>query len=101
MGFRGSRVQIPPSRSSKRKRRWRLARGAFSYLLLRCRLWCRFSVLRRGERYVAHLPLLAHDGEQRLGVGLLVTGEQRLRILPAARGRDVLERVVLSLGRPL
>ena len=50
---------------------------------------------------VADLPRLAHHGQERLTVGLLVARQQRLRVLPAAGFRNVLERQVLSFRRPL
>ena len=53
------------------------------------------------ERRIAHLLRLAHHRQQRVCIRLLIAGEQRLRVLPAARRGDVLERVMLSLCRPL
>src|SRR6266508_2919434 len=50
---------------------------------------------------IAHLLRLAHHCQQRVCIGLLIAGEQRLGGLPATRRGDVLEGVMLSLCRPL
>src|SRR6266511_4520403 len=50
---------------------------------------------------IAHLLRLAHYCQQRICIRLLIAGEQRIGVVPAARRGDVLERVMLSLCRPL
>jgi hypothetical protein len=40
---------------------------------------------------------LAHHGQQRVRIGLLIAGEQRLGVLPGAGRGDVLEGVMLSV----
>src|SRR5207245_5714737 len=89
------------------------AGGALCFNKRWCRLWCCFAdrlTRIRGsrrlhstgcERCVAHLLRLAHHCQQRVCIRLLIAGEQRLGVLPAARRGDVLERVMLSLCRPL
>jgi len=47
------------------------------------------------ERGIAHLLRLAHHCQQRICIRLLIAGEQRLDVLPAARRGDVLEGVIL------
>src|SRR3990172_681314 len=85
MGFRGSRVQIPPSR-----------------LLTQpgCCLGCRFSGPSGPRDGLSELPLLAHNGEERFVIGLLVALEERLGVLPATRRGNVLQRVPLPFGSP-
>src|SRR2546426_7293327 len=50
------------------------------------------------ERRIAHLLRLAHHGQQRVCIGLLIAGEQRLGVLPATRRGDVLEGDAFALS---
>jgi hypothetical protein len=87
MRFRGSRVQIPPSRLLTKP-------GA---------VWGSVST-RIGSDF-SKLALLAHDGEERFIVGLLVALEESLRVLPATlewtgRALRVLDSLPILVARP-
>src|SRR6266702_7698641 len=83
MGFRGSRVQIPPSRLVTQPG---------------CCLGCRFHL--SALHSFSNLALFVHHGEERLVIWLLVGGKERLRIPPASGCSDILEREIFALGRP-
>src|SRR5579872_4607023 len=72
MGFRGSRVQIPPSRLISKDLRFATLTGA------------RWGPVSRTNRAVPKLPLLAHHGEERFVIWPCVAGEQCHRVFPAA-----------------
>src|SRR5579859_2642420 len=98
MGFRGSRVQIPPSRLGKDQALQRVSLWSFFFVHPHavCNAVC-FS------RLAAHDPLrrVEHHLSDRLGIGLLVGLEQSRRVPPPSRRRDVLHRVAFALARPL
>src|SRR6266566_2498517 len=79
MGFRGSRVQIPPSRLSEDQALQRLSLWGFFFACTPCCEFCCES----GS--AAHNPLrrMQHHSLHRLGIGLLIRTKQRLFILPA------------------
>jgi hypothetical protein len=95
MGFRGSRVQIPPSRLHKSKHRTPL----WPAVLLRSPNEVPFGVpflpaaeLEAAPDRLRHavlpkLPGLAHDLEHGLGIRLSVDLEQRVHVLPPPRLR--------------
>jgi hypothetical protein len=97
MGFRGSRVQIPPSR---------LARTD-PVITCRTGLFLQVERLPLGLPFLltdgsfSHLSLLVHHGEQGVVVGLLITAQQGSRVFPPTRGCHVFERKMLALRRPL
>src|SRR5437667_447333 len=98
---------------SNAKHRWRLRRRCFvlqEAVVPFVVLFCQPPDPHQGvaatastgcECGIAHLLRLAHHCQQRVCIGLLIAGEQRLGLLPAARRGDVLEGVMLSLRRPL
>src|SRR6266853_1036090 len=79
MGFRGSRVQIPPSRLSEDQALQRLSLWGFFFDCTPCCEFCCES----GS--AAHNPLrrMQHHPLHRLGIGLLIRTKQRLLVLPA------------------
>src|SRR6266568_2475370 len=97
MGFRGSRVQIPPSRLSEDQALQRLSLWGF---FCDCTPCCEFCC---ESGSAAHNPLrrMQHDSLHCLGIGLLIRTKQRLFILPAPGFHHVTYRVALSFGRPL
>src|SRR5438093_3539424 len=96
MGFRGSRVQIPPSRLSEDQALQPLRLWGFFFDCTPCCEFCCES----GS--AAHNPLrrMQHHSLHRLGVGLLVRTKQRLLVLPAPGFHHVTYRVALSFGGP-
>src|SRR5688572_7205787 len=99
MGFRGPRVQIPPSRLTRLS-------PATTYVCrtLFCLGMCLLLCLLGEETTSDHLTQFSrftHDRKHRFVVRLLVAGQKRLYVLPAARCRHVLKRMMLSLSRPL
>ncbi len=97
MGFRGSRVQIPPSRLSEDQALQRLSLWGFFFACTPCCEFCCES----GS--AAHNPLrrMQHHSLHRLGIGLLIRTKQRLFILPAPGFHHITHRVALSFGSPL
>ncbi len=109
MGFRGSRVRIPPSRFVSE------STIATSRVVLFCifvvgAVWGAVSTPLTGkldsvrcvrDRRIANFSRLAHHREQRVSILLLIAREQRLGVLPPTSRRDVLERMMLSLRCPL
>src|SRR4051812_31688637 len=79
----------------------RLGMWRFFVCLHRYPLWYPFPPLHGRGDGVRDLPRLTHHDEQRVWVRLLVDLEQRVYVVPAARGGDVLQRKMLSLRRPL
>jgi hypothetical protein len=68
------------------------------YLLKPGAVWG--SVSAENRPHFPELALLAHDGEERFVIGLLVTLQKRFGVLPATGRGNVLQRVSLSLRRP-
>src|SRR2546426_9963445 len=97
MGFRGSRVQIPPSRLSEDQALQRLSLWGFFFDCTPCCEFCCES------DSAAHNPLrrVQHDSLHRLGIGLLIRTKQRLFVLPAPGFHHVTYRVALPFGGPL
>src|SRR6266704_2287471 len=97
MGFRGSRVQIPPSRLSEDQALQRLSLWGFFFACTPCCEFCCES----GS--AAHNPLrrMQHDSLHRLGIGLLIRTKQCLLVLPASGFHHITYRVALPFGSPL
>src|SRR2546430_6636348 len=97
MGFRGSRVQIPPSRLSEDQALQRLSLWGF---FCDCTPCCEFCC---ESDSAAHNPLrrMQHDSLHRFGIGLLIRTKQRLFILPAPGFHHITYRVALPFGSPL
>src|SRR5881396_3514464 len=96
MGFRGSRVQIPPSRLSEDQALQRLSLWGFFFACTPCCEFCCES----GS--AAHNPLrrMQHHSLHRLGIGLLIRTKQRLFVLPAPGFHHVTYRVALPFSGP-
>src|SRR6266704_3594199 len=96
MGFRGSRVQIPPSRLSEDQALQRLSLWGFFFDCTPCCEFCCES----GS--AAHNPLrrMQHHSLHRLGIGLLIRTKQCLLVLPATGFHHVTYRVALPFTRP-
>src|SRR5713101_9973731 len=96
MGFRGSRVQIPPSRLSEDQALQRLPLWGFFFACPPCCEFCCES------DSAAHNPLrrMQHHSLHRLGIGLLIRTKQRFFVLPASGFHHIAYRVALPFGRP-
>src|SRR6266849_4225046 len=96
MGFRGSRVQIPPSRLSEDQALQRLPLWGFFFACPPCCEFCCES------DSAAHNPLrrMQHHSLHRLGIGLLIRTKQRLLVPPAPGFHHVTHRVALPFGCP-
>src|SRR6266571_3353944 len=96
MGFRGSRVQIPPSRLSEDQALQRLWLWGFFFACTPCCEFCCES------DSAAHNPLrrMQHHSPHRFGIGLLIRTKQRLLVLPAPGFHHVTHRVALPLRGP-
>src|SRR6267378_5002757 len=113
MGFRGSRVQIPPSRLSEDQALQRLSLWGFFCACTPCCEFCceltavavipRARSARGTSHSCAHNPLrrMQHHSLHRLGIGLLIRTKQRLLVLPAPGFHHVAYRVALPFGGPL
>src|SRR5688572_30619200 len=93
MGFRGSRVQIPPSRSSKTKGRHSVSVSAFSRvgapLLCICYEWARKPLSGTRRLRVASLVRRGDDAENRLAVWHRVAVLEGPEVAPPARRCDI------------
>src|SRR5258705_2813580 len=96
MGFRGSRIQIPPSRLSEDQALQRLSLWGCFFACTPCCEFCCES----GS--AAHNPLrrMQHHSLHRFGIGLLIRTKQRLLVLPAPGFHHIAYRVALPFGSP-
>src|SRR3989454_7127476 len=97
MGFRGSRVQIPPSRLSEDQALQRLSLWGFFFACTPCCEFCCES----GSAAPNPLRRMQHHPLHCLGIGLLIRTKQRLLVLPAPGFHHVTYRVALPFGSPL
>src|SRR5690242_7755831 len=100
MGFRGSRVQIPPSRFVKRSTAIDSLIAVLSTSSKRSSCG-RVSVAELGDAPTVQLPRFSGDGSDRLVIGLLIDVDQSVMVSPAPGGSDILHGQVLALRRPL
>src|SRR6266550_889722 len=90
MGFRGSRVQIPPSRLSEDQALQRVSLWGFFDCTPCCEFSCESgSIAQNPLRRMQHYPL--HS----LGIGLLIRTKQRLLVLPAPGFHHIAYRLAL------
>jgi hypothetical protein len=110
MGFRGSRVQIPPSRLSEDQALQRLSLWGFFFGCAPCCESCcessppgPLSVPERGNSHPSShdaLRRMQHYLPHCLGIGLLIRTKQRLLVLPARGFHHVTSRFLHRLSDP-
>src|SRR2546428_12671977 len=96
MGFRGSRVQIPPSRLSEDQALQRLSLWGFFFDCTPCCEFCCES------RSAAHNPLrrLQHHPFHCLDIAPLIRTKQRLSALPAPSLHHITYRLPPPISNP-
>src|SRR6266496_3821002 len=110
MGFRGSRVQIPPSRLSEDQALQRLSLWGFFFDCTPCCEFCcessppgPLSVPERGNSHSRSddaLRRMQHHSLHRFGIGLLIRTKQRLLVLPASGFHHIAYRIALPFCGP-